>query len=306
MPKKIRRKTRRKEPELLGRSPAALFRFAVNDVETREALDAKILGKVKPTDLARDGGALVDQAEGPAELVQLLPQLRRSAIRAWERRTRTLPAADAAPLLGELLDELYGMTDGMQREHMYDAVLGTLRWMEAPGAEVLQSRFDSLPPSAASRASVSLGLLGCADAAERLRRFYFDNREGTSFDYSGALWGLLDLKDPELSDLLAQEFTRRSRLPELLDLCCLGGDQRVVPALLLELHEAQLKGQEGREALEALYVVFWRCGKEGFLASATEAGITTETLQPLVDVLERSPPDPDQLAAIGGGPTSTD
>ena len=198
-----------------------------------------------------------------------------------------------------MLDQLYTHSNEAQRERMYDGVIGALRWMEVPGAEVLMSRFEGLPPTAACRAAVALGLMGRTDAADYMRDLYLAVREQPGFDHAGALWGLIDLHDYRVAMLLVDEFKREPRLPELYDLCVLSGHPSLVPPLLIDLHDSR-----AREPLDALYAIYWRGGREAFLKAASAAGIGEASIAPLADVFAESEPSQQQMSALWGEPTS--
>ncbi len=297
MSKKKSRKKRKATP-IQGRSPAALFRFAVRDDETRAIIDASVLSKVTADDLQRDGAPLVDAAESPRELVETVGKLRRGALRVWEMKLRELPSPDVAPLLGEVLDALYTHPDDNHREQLYDAVIGALRWMDEPGSAVLLSRFDGLPPTAASRAAVALGLMGCEEAADKLRAWYLAVRAQPGYTHAGALWGLAELRAAGITELLIDEFARNNRLPELYDLCLLAGEAGLVPPLLLDLHQTGARGP-----LDTLYAIYWRVGREAFLESVTSAGLEAEVVTPLADVFAESEPSESQIRELRGEPT---
>lgn len=295
-----KRKRKKKAPTpILGRSPAALFRFAVRDEYSRATIDASVLGKVSAEQVAKDGGSLVAAAEGPRDTVELLPKLKRAALRAWEIRLREFAPPDVAPLLADVLDELYTHPNELERERSYDAVIGSLRWMGEDGAAVLESRFAGLPPSAACRAAVALGLMGRGETAGSLRDWYRAVREQPGYDHAGALWGLADLHDNKVTPLLLEEFSRRDRLPELFDLCILAGDVALVPPLLLEVH----RSGGARGPLDALYAIYWRAGRDEFMAAAEDAGIGRESVEPLADAFETARPSDQQLRSLRGEPT---
>lgn len=299
--RKVKRRVKRGPPAIVGRSPAALFRFAVRDVDNRDIIDASVLGQMSAEELDRDGAPLVAAADSPRALVEALPRLRRAAIRVWEIKVREWPPEEVAPLLGDVLDQLYTHADEGQRERMYDAVIGALRWMGVAGGDVLLSRFDGLPPSAACRAAVALGLLGRAEAANRMRDLYAAVREQPGFDHAGALWGLIDLGDARVALLLVDEFARTERVPELYDLCTLAGEPNLVPPLLIDLHDSGDRGP-----LDTLYAIYWRAGREAFLQAAADAGIGVDSITPLADVFAESEPSPEQMHRLWGAPAPED
>jgi hypothetical protein len=246
-------------------SASTLFRFGLLDPSVAGLMD-KATSLLKPVLWARDGGDVrqIRQAKTAQQVLDLLPLARGLGEPEWYKRMRQF-GAEVVPLISERLRTVKEIRDEDDRDMAVEKLIGVLRPHGDTGAEVLRERFDDLNKYGQSLACVMWGLLGSAENADRIWRFY----QKTVFDrhdlfFVGALWGLIDLHDERAGRALVDLLKNKHFFYELFGFLSLAGDARAVTPLMDEINQRRDKDQA--DPMMALIGVAHHLGREALLA----------------------------------------
>lgn len=233
--------------------------------------------RVTPEVWERDGATIerIQRAASLEALLDLAPEASGLAENAWYERARRL-GLGLAPRLGDRLRATGSMPDEHHRDIARERLIMALRWQGPAGAQALQAAFPELDDYGRSLASMALGLLGAQASAGLIRNFFQAVRRRPETSFVGALWGLIDLQDPQASPALVQLLADRRPFFELHGFLALAGRAEAVGPLLR--HLARLTDRRPpepapvEEAGVALSAIGHRLGREALLAEMTRLG----------------------------------
>jgi hypothetical protein len=274
-------------------APSAPTYFRVQIVDTMAyANKRKLLKRLQsmawkggPGDITR-----IQQAQTAEELVSLAPLSKGLGEAVWDDRSRQLPAAEMLPAIRAALKNVGNMKDRDERTFLQERLIADLRWRDKQGGEVLLESFNSLDVYGKSLACVVLGLLNYQPAADVIWNYSQKVKtEGEENFVMGALWGLLDLKDPRLTDILLELLGRGRLSAELFAIFAVGGEARSVVPLIESA--SNLPEEDRINPIFALIVIAHRIGRQAFLdsmQSAKGAELDEEEVSVVGWFLERS------------------
>jgi hypothetical protein len=206
----------------------------------------------------------VEQAPDLESVLDLAPAATGLADYAWLKRMRGF-GPDAADRIVARLQSDWMHRHAKQGAGIQERLLGALRWCDgrAPGA--LTDCWDALDDYGRSLASIALGLLGEASAADRLWAFFQRMRPLPKSYFVGPLWGLIDVGDRRAADALVELVADQRQYYEQYGFLSRTGDHRVALPLIAEA----LEGTDERrsEAMWALTGIAYRIGRDDFGAA---------------------------------------
>lgn len=226
----------------------------------------------------------IERANTAKELVDLADTAIGFVGSAWHKRAEAF-----GPEIIPLISERLRMATGIQNHHtktiITETLLGELRWRGKAGVEVLLERFENLGYYGRSLACVVFGLMGVRSAIDTIWNYYqkaINNRQNDYF--VGALWGLVDLENDRVADLLLELLLKQRYFGELYGFLSKAGDGRAIAPILLET--IHLPEEERFEPLLAVRGIGYRIGREAVIAALEEATDgDTEFAQKLADPL---------------------
>ena len=247
-------------------NPYTLFRLANVTPEARQAFEKEV-GKRKATLWQQRHEELqqIRRAQTAAELINYASLGVGLLGISWHHKAREF-GDEIIPLISERLKTVSGQADASARARVVEALVGELRWRGEAGAEVLLARFEGLDYFGRSLACVALGLLGAGAAADKIWRFYEKVLPQKDSPYFvGALWGLIDLKDPRAAEALVYLVSKPRHFYELFGFVARAGDERVIlPLMKLSMAAGP---QNNQEAMLALASVGYRIGREALVST---------------------------------------
>jgi hypothetical protein len=269
-------------------SAQTLFRSHLLDPQVEELI-AQATAQVSPETWERDreNAERIEQAATVEALLDLIPIASGTAEPSWHRRMGQF-GPEAVPLIVSRLKRASGIEDDHLHSLTYEHLLSALRWKGEPAAVALLDCFDDLDEYGKSLACISLGLalsgaegqLDAQDAADTIWAFYESVKDVREDYFVGALWGLIDLKDPRAADALADLLWEGRYFYELFGFLSLAGDARaVLPLLLLGTVGGVSNNEIGQHAAMALLSIGHRIGRDALLAEFQKAGPQTARQQ---------------------------
>ena len=274
-------------------SAQTLFRSNLLDPQVEELI-AQATAQVSPEAWERDreDAERIEQAATVEALLDLIPIASGTAEPSWHRRMGQF-GPEAVPLIVSRLKRASDIKDDHLHSLTYEHLLSALRWKGEPAAVALLDCFDDLDEYGKSLACVTLGLLEAQAAADTIWAFYRRVQEKTSENhFVGALWGLIDLKDPRAADALADLLWNERYFYELFGFLSLAGDARSIPPLLLL--SIQGRGDIQQHAAMAQLSIAHRIGREALLTEFQKAGPHTaeqqKSREAVADLILATPP----------------
>jgi hypothetical protein len=258
-------------------SAASLFRFCFLDPESSGLID-RATSLLKPFTGMRDGDVVkkIKRANSAEEVIDLVPVATGLGEPAWQERVRQF-GPEAVPLISQRLAVLHETREKELRHMVMEKLVSALRWQGDAGARALLECFDGLDDYGRCLACVVLGLLNERSAADKLWHFYqrvVRNRRESHF--VGALWGLIDLGDERVGDLLADLVGQRRDFYELYGFLSLAGDARVIVPLLSSVAQ---ESKENEQAAMALVSIAHRIGRDAFVVELGRIATPEESAQ---------------------------
>jgi len=240
-----RNRQRRRPQAILSGSeqyPSAqtIYRLSVLDEHGKELLEQGLAQVTNASDWSRDTPAIekIKAAHTPAELLDLVPISTGLAESAWLAQMRKLRLG-AAPLIAERLTAAKAIEDSSARSLAEERLIAALHICGGLGAEQLLRGFDSLSLYGQSLACMALGKADAKPAADRIWTYYEHVKNYTLERFVvGALWGLIDLKDPRAAGALAELLEGGRAFYELCGLTAMAGDRQAVAALVDRIAQA--------------------------------------------------------------------
>ena len=269
-----------------------LFRLKNLDLQT-QLLVRKATDKLKPILWIRDGRSVkkIGAAQTPEELMDLIPIASGLAEDAWFDRMRTFGSEEVLPLVYRSLSHAREIEDEDLQDMLTETLILELRWRGEEGGKILLDCFDDLSDYGKCLACVVFGLIGVQTSRAKIWRFYrqaFKNRHESNL--VGALWGLIDLKDPRAAGALAELLTRRMFINELFGFLSLAGDRdSIVP--LLEI-STRLPEEDRMASMMAMISIAHRIGREALaeeIKRAAEGEASIKDYKALADIILSKP-----------------
>jgi len=263
-----------------------LFRLKNLDLQT-QLLVRRATDKLKPILWIRDGRSVkkIEAAQSPEELMDLIPIASGLAEDAWFDRMRTFRSEDVLPL-----SHARGIEDEDLQDMLTETLIIELRWRGEEGGKILLDCFDELSDYGKCLACVVFGLIGVRTSRDKIWGFYrkaLKNRQESNL--VGALWGLIDLKDPRAAGALAELLTRRFFINELFGLLSLAGDRdSIVP--LLEI-STRLPEDDRMSSMMAMISIAHRIGREALAEEIKRAAAGEDSIKDykLADIILSKP-----------------
>jgi hypothetical protein len=238
-----------------------LFRLKNLDLQTHH-LFRKATDRLKPLLWMRDGSSVqkIEAAQTPEELIDLVPAATGLANDAWFDRMRAF-GPEVIPTIAESLSHAREIEDVNLQDQLTETLILELRWRGAEGGKILLDCFDVLSDYGKCLASVVFGLMGVQNSQDKIWQFYqqaYKNHQETNI--VGALWGLIDLKDPRAAEALADLLMTRWLFSELFGFLSLAGDQQaIIPLLEISTH---LPEEDRMDSMMAMIGIAHRIGRE--------------------------------------------
>lgn len=278
-------------PRKLTPSAQTVMHSTLFDAESRATVD-EATARLRPQLWERDGANVYKmvRAQTAQEILDLTPQATGLAQPAWHKRVSKF-GPDIAPLIAQRLRGVQAVADENQRDTIVTPIvlerfIPALRWQGEAGAAALLECFDALDDYGRSLACVALGLLQVHSAADRLWEFYqatVGNLDKTYF--VGALWGLIDLRDPRAADALAELLGQGRDFYELYPFLARAGDGRAIaPLLQLAVRTPQAESHQGQ--LMALLSIGHRLGREALIEELDRALRLSEVAEVIDETVE--------------------
>jgi hypothetical protein len=269
-----------------------LFRLKNLDMQT-QLLVRKATDKLKPILWIRDGRSVkkIEAAQTPEELIYLIPIASGLAEDAWFDRMRNFGSEEVLPLVSRSLSHTREIEDEDLQDMLLETLILELRWRGEGGGKILLECFDKLSNYGKCLACVVFGLIGVQTSRDKIWRFYrqaLKNRQDSNL--VGALWGLIDLKDPRAAGALAELLNRQLFINELFGFLSLAGDRdSIIPLLKISTH---LPEDDRMDSMMAMISIAHRIGREALAeeikrAAAGEASI--KDYKALADIILSKP-----------------
>lgn len=183
---------------------------------------------------------------------------------AWFERLRQFGPA-IVPLMKERLKASRDIADTNTQTLVRENLIAALRWRGTIGGIALQECFVDLDEYAQSLAATVFGILHERASADLIWDLFQRTKQNPETFVVGALWGLIDLKDPRAADALAELLTIRRQYYEMYGFLARAGDARAVVRLAtLSVLGAK---EEREQASYALPAIAHRIGRERFVAA---------------------------------------
>jgi hypothetical protein len=267
-----------------GASPATIFRTKHLDITSRERL-RKMQEPFRPKLLERDGEKVrqIEAAQSIEQVIDLVGLATGLGETAWEDRMRSF-GSEVLRAIEERLRTVGQLPDPDLRDLTQERLVGELRWRGQAGARVLASSFSNLDVYGRSLASVVLGLMNLHSAADQIWEHYSEALGVRSeVLFTGALWGLLDLKDERAAGALLELFTGGRRFYEIYGFLSLAGDRRAVLPMLVEMGEVD--EDERHELFMSLAGIAQRLGRVEFANEIAQLAPKDTTAQEREDMV---------------------
>ena len=241
-------------------SAHTFMRSVMLNLQTREAITQTATHQ-QPSLLQRDSKkiAQIENAQTIDEVFKLAPQATGLANHAWLKRMRQF-GLNAAPIIAERFNALRLGPRHQDRTAIEEKTIEALRWCEDEGIEPLLSCWNAFDDYGRSVACMVFGLLNAQQATDQIWTFYqqvkTDRRENL---FVGALWGLIDLQDQRVADLLLELLITGQDFYELYGFLSRAGDRKAVLPLVF----CVMKGpdQSKSDAMWALTSIAYRIGR---------------------------------------------
>jgi hypothetical protein len=262
-------------------SAQTMFRCYLLDPQAEELI-SQAIAKVNPEIWERDRehAERIERAPTVEALLDLIPVASGTAEPAWHRRMRQF-GPEVVPLVEAQLRRVRDIEDDHLRGLSYEHLLSALRWKGEAGAAALLSCFDDLNQYGKSLACVSLGQSDAQAAADIIWTSYESAKNSVrETHFVGALWGLIDLKDPRATDAVADLLWEGLYFYELFGFLSLCGNARaVIPLLLLSTIGGLRDEKIAQHAGMALLSIAHRIGRQALLDEFQKAGSQTARQQ---------------------------
>ena len=268
--RKALQKKKRKQPRRstvpsqmhLPTMPSAhtFMRSVMLNFQTREAI-AQTATHQQPSLLQRDSKkiAQIENARTIDEVLKLAPQATGLADHAWLKRMRQF-GLNAAPIIAERFNALRLGPRHQDRTAIEEKTIEALRWCEDEGIEPLLSCWNAFDDYGRSVACMVLGLLNAQQATDQIWTFYQQVKTDRCENlFVGALWGLIDLQDQRVADLLLELLITGQDFYELYGFLSRAGDRKAVLPLVFCVMEGP--DQSKSDAMWALTSIAHRIGR---------------------------------------------
>jgi hypothetical protein len=262
-------------------SAQTMFRCYLLDPQAEELI-SQATAKINPEIWERDRehAERIERAPTVEALLDLIPVASGTAEPAWHRRMGQF-GPEVVPVVEARLRRVRDIKDDHLRSLSYEHLLSALRWKGEAGAAALLSCFDDLNEYGKSLACTSLGQLDAQAAADIIWTFYERvKKDVRETHFVGALWGLIDLKDPRATDAVADLLWEGLYFYELFGFLSLCGNARaVIPLLLLSTIGGLRDEKIAQHAGMALLSIAHRIGRQALLDEFQKAGPQTARQQ---------------------------
>ena len=241
-------------------SAQTFLRSVMLNFQIREAI-TQTTAHQQPSLLQRDSRkiAQIENAQTIDDVLKLAPQATGLANHIWVKRMRQF-GLSAAPIIAEQFNALRLSPQHQDRTAIEEKTIEALRWCENEGIEPLLSCWNAFDDYGRSLACVALGLLDARQATDQIWAFYqqvkTDRRENL---FVGALWGLIDLQDQRVADLLLELLIAEQNFYELYGFLSRAGGRKAVLPLILRIMEGP--DQNKTDAMWALTSIAYRIGR---------------------------------------------
>jgi hypothetical protein len=293
--KKSKHKNHPAKPAVgVARAPSAatLFRMKNLDLQTRELIERSLSG-LDPIGILVDRKLVqrIAAVSTPDELLDLANIGSGIAEKAWLNRADSF-GSEIVPRLADRLRSAQRIKDPDERDITIELLIQALRWRGQAGSGALLDSFDELSDYGKNLASTALGLIGPverrSEAAGKIWDFHEKvKRDRSGRNFVGALWGLVDFREPGAALALQEHLERRHIFYELFGFLSLVGDENsVLPLLALGLDSPD----DRDDALMAVAAIGHRIGREGLaqiLAGAAPSGESPEEIEKLAEGMLR-------------------
>jgi hypothetical protein len=263
-------------------SAQTIWRSMHLDFRMQEAV-AVATRRAQPSLQQRDASkiARIEAASDVEAVLDLTPLATGLADYAWLKRMRDFGAA-AAPAIVQRVNSDWMHHQPMRQHGLEEHLIGALRWCDNAQGDALSQCWDALDDYGRSLASITFGLLGARDAAERLWAFFLQTRASKDALFVGPLWGLIDLGDHRAADALIALIGDQVTYYEKYGFLSRAGDDRAVLPLLFEIIEGP--DQHKADATWALTGIAHRLGADAFgaIVSGGDTGQRDEHIETFV------------------------
>jgi hypothetical protein len=250
-------------------SRATLFRVELLDLQMRALLQQslerlnRLLEPEEHTVLSE-----IEAAATPEALIDLAGSANGFLKIAWSRQAERF-GLEILPLVAMQLRGSRGASAEIRQQIGANTLIAELRWRGQAGVELLLELFDDLDEEDQELACVVIGLVGLPEAKrqegiDRIRGYLeqVENEPQNTWPV-GARWALIDLKDPQVADLLYLDLAEGGNYPEIWGFLSLAGNARAA-TLLLAL-TAELPEDQRDDPMLTLVSIAHRIGRADFI-----------------------------------------
>ena len=268
MPKKHKQKHQPPQStQTHQRLPSAptVFRFTILDFETHQEVErASQAIRSYVGDRDRASVERIERAKSAEEVLDLAVEATGLADAAWFERVRQFGPA-IVPVMTQRLKASRDIADPDDQTQVREHLIAALRWRGTIGGQALQECFADLDEYAQGLAATVFGILHARASADSIWDLFQRTKQNPETYFVGALWGLIDLKDPRAADALAELLVFRRQYYEMYGFLARAGDaQAVAPFVTLIVLGAKADREQASYALSAMA---HRIGREKSVAA---------------------------------------
>jgi hypothetical protein len=283
-------------PARIQLSAQTLFRLLALDPQAEAALHS-IYATKKPdetTPLQLQALVQIGQAQNPTQLIALTHLSLGIAQQAWFKRMGTFDK-EAIPAAVRRLKSSQSIGNERERHFVVERMLVVLFKLGEPGAQAILDAFNSLDSYSQSLACVTFGVLRYQPAAETMWRYFQSIKDGADVGaITGALWGLIDLRHPQVDEALAAILDTDVQFTEQYNLVAHAGGPACVQSLAHRLNKAlgseHPDDGERYEILFVLAAIGHRLGEEQFQTLLRDVVEPEESVAAIVSMLHQYTP----------------